>query len=113
MVNQSDLVVRKVFVCYNGKCASAEAAAEIFEALTAKIREQGLDGYDAPLRIKCLISGCLDVCENGPVMVIHPGATYYQRVDAQALDKIFEQHLLSGEVVSEYVHLHKTQQAGD
>jgi len=73
------------------------------------IREHGLDGYDAPLRIKCLISGCLDVCENGPVMVVHPGATYYQRVDLPALKKIFDRHLIHGEIVREYVHIHKNQ----
>lgn len=109
MTNQPGQVIRKVFICNNGKCASTETATEIFDVLTAKIRENGLDAYDAPLRIKCLISGCLDVCENGPVMVIHPGATYYWGVDRNALENIFETHLVGGTVVKDYVHRHKTQ----
>ncbi|MRS05787.1 (2Fe-2S) ferredoxin domain-containing protein [bacterium] len=104
-------IIRKVFICTNGKCASYSTAYGIYEELMAMIRERGLDEYDAPLRVKCLVSGCLDVCENGPVMVVHPGATYYQRVDHQALQRIFDQHLLQGEIVREYVHIHKSQLA--
>lgn len=102
-------VVRKVFICNNGKCAATGTANEIFETLHAMIQERGMDAYDAPLRIKCLISGCLDVCQNGPVMVVHPGATYYQNVDRSALQRIFDSHLLRGEIVPEYVHIHKNQ----
>jgi NADP-reducing hydrogenase subunit HndC len=104
-------VVRKVFICTNGKCASSGTAHGIYEELMALIHERGLDDYDAPLRVKCLISGCLDVCENGPVMVVHPGATYYQRVDHNALQRIFDQHLLHGEIVADFVHIHKSQLA--
>ncbi len=104
-------IVRKVFICTNGKCASSGTAHEIYEKLMAMIHERGLDEYDAPLRVKCLVSGCLDVCENGPVMVVHPGATYYQRVDPKALQRIFDQHLLHGEIVPELVHIHKSQLA--
>ena len=107
--NGPSQVVRKVFICNNGKCAATGTANEIYESLLGMIRERGMDEYDAPLRVKCLISGCLDVCENGPVMVVHPGATYYQKVDRAALQRIFESHLLRGEIVLEYVHIHKNQ----
>lgn len=104
-------VVRKVFICNNGKCAATETAHSIYETLRDMIHECGMDEYDAPTRIKCLISGCLDVCENGPVMVVHPGAVYYQNVDREALQRIFDQHLLNGEVVADLVHHHKNQAA--
>ena len=109
LTTNSSQTIRKVFICNNGKCAASGTANEIFAALLQMIHERGLDQYDAPLRVKCLVSGCLDVCENGPVMVVHPGATYYQNVTHQALERIFEQHLLQGEIVPEYVHLHKSQ----
>ena len=105
----SSQVVRKIFICNNGKCAATSTANTIYESLLNMIHERGMDEYDAPLRLKCLVSGCLDVCENGPVMVVHPGATYYQNVDQTALLHIFEKHLLQGEVVPEYVHIHKSQ----
>lgn len=77
-----------------------------------RIRARGLDQFDAPIRIKCLLSGCLDVCENGPVMVVHPGAVYYQNVDEQALWAIFEQHLIRGEIVDKYVVHRKEEKTG-
>ncbi len=107
--NGPSQAVRKVFICNNGKCAATGTANEIYETLLGMIQERGMDEYDAPLRVKCLISGCLDVCENGPVMVVHPGATYYKNVDRDALQRIFESHLLRGEIVPEYVHIHKNQ----
>jgi (2Fe-2S) ferredoxin len=95
--------VRKVFICNNGKCASTETAHHVYQTLIEMIHARGMDEVDAPLRIKCLLSGCLDVCENGPIMVVHPGATYYQQVDLAALQKIFENHLMNGKIVSENV----------
>lgn len=98
-------VIHKVFICNNGKCASSQQAQEIFDALREMIHNAGLDQYDAPIRVKCMLSGCLDICKNGPVMVIHPGAVYYQQVDRSALQRIFNQHLLQGEIVEEKVYL--------
>lgn len=98
-------VVYKVFICNNGKCASSQQAQEIYNALCEMIHEAGLDQYDSPIRVKCMLSGCLDICKNGPVMVIHPGAVYYQQVDRSALQRIFYQHLLRGEIVEENEYL--------
>lgn len=96
-------ILRKVFICNNGKCTSAQDAQVIYETLTEMIHERGMDKFDAPVRVKCLLTGCLDICKNGPVMVVHPGAVFYQHVDLPALQCIFEQHLLHGVVVDEYV----------
>lgn len=96
-------VVRKVFICNNGECTSPNHALEIYEALLSLIHDQGLDQYDSPIRIKCMLSGCLDVCENGPVMVVHPGAVFYQNVQMPEMRRIFEQHLLQGKIVEDLV----------
>jgi (2Fe-2S) ferredoxin len=44
-------------------------------------------------------AGCLDRCEEGPVMVIYPQATWYTYVDKEDIDEIIDQHLLGGKVV--------------
>ena len=102
-------LVRKVFICNSGKCADSQQALEIYETLVGMIHEQGLDRYDSPHRIKCLLSGCFDICKNGPLMVVHPGAVYYQHVDLPKLQTIFEQHLLCGEIVEAYVYHRENQ----
>lgn len=101
-------VVRKVFICNNGNCVASQQAQEIYDTLLEMIHGAGLDQYAAPIQVKCVLSGCLDVCKNGPVMVIHPGAVVYQQVDRSALQRIFIQHLLRGEIVEENVYLRET-----
>lgn len=104
LLPSSEPLVRKVFICNNGKCADSQQALEIYETLIEMIHGQGLDRYDSPNRIKCLLSGCFDICKNGPLMVVHPGAVYYHHVDFSKLRTIFERHLLHGEIVEEYVY---------
>ena len=44
-------------------------------------------------------AGCLDRCEQGPVMVIYPEAVWYTYVDNEDIDEIVESHLKNGQVV--------------
>lgn len=44
-------------------------------------------------------AGCLDRCEQGPVLVVYPEETWYSYVDNADLDEIIERHLQNGEVV--------------
>ncbi len=40
---------------------------------------------------------------NGPIMIVHPEIIKYQHVDAAALERIFQQHLLQGQPVEELI----------
>ena len=44
-------------------------------------------------------SGCLDRCEEGPVIVVYPEEIWYTYVDKEDIDEIIEQHLINGKVV--------------
>jgi len=44
-------------------------------------------------------AGCLNRCDEGPVMVIYPEGIWYNYVDEEDIDEIIEKHLLGGEVV--------------
>jgi (2Fe-2S) ferredoxin len=50
-------------------------------------------------KIRINKSGCLDRCEEGPVMVVYPDAVWYTYVDKQDVDEIIDSHLLAGQVV--------------
>ena len=47
-------------------------------------------------------TGCLNPCDLGPVMVMHPDGTWYGGVDETAVDCIVAERLEDGEVVEEY-----------
>jgi (2Fe-2S) ferredoxin len=61
-----------------------------------RVKELGLAG-DGKVRINQ--AGCLDRCEEGPVVVIYPQGTWYTYVDNSDIDEIIESHLVKGEVV--------------
>ena len=50
-------------------------------------------------KIRINQAGCLDRCEEGPVLVVYPQGTWYTFVDTQDIDDIIDQHLIGGQVV--------------
>jgi len=103
---------RKIFICSNGSCIDSSVSRDIYAQLTSLIQEHGLDSFDAPRQVKCALSGCLDRCINGPVMVVHPDGIWYERVTPQVLAQIFNQHILHNQPVEEYI-FRKSKPAGD
>jgi (2Fe-2S) ferredoxin len=56
-------------------------------------------GKKVPGNVRINSAGCLDRCEEGPVMVIYPEAVWYTYVDKEDIDEIIDQHLVQGRVV--------------
>jgi (2Fe-2S) ferredoxin len=44
-------------------------------------------------------AGCLDRCEEGPVIVVYPEEVWYTYVDKDDIDEIVEEHLVNGRIV--------------
>ncbi len=44
-------------------------------------------------------AGCLDRCDEGPVMVVYPEGVWYTYVDISDVDEIIDSHLVGGEIV--------------
>ena len=44
-------------------------------------------------------AGCLDRCEEGPVVVVYPEGTWYTYADLADVDEIVDEHLVHGRVV--------------
>ncbi|MFP5344924.1 MAG: (2Fe-2S) ferredoxin domain-containing protein, partial [Gammaproteobacteria bacterium] len=44
-------------------------------------------------------AGCLDRCEEGPVIVVYPEGVWYSYVDKEDIDEIIEEHLQHGRPV--------------
>ena len=52
-----------------------------------------------PGQIRINTAGCLDRCEEGPVMVVYPDDVWYTYVDKNDVDEIISEHLQNGRVV--------------
>ena len=62
----------------------------------ARVKELGLAGRN---RVRVNQSGCLDRCEEGPVLVVYPEGVWYTYVDQDDVDEIIDQHLINGVIV--------------
>ncbi len=90
-----------VFCCVNqrpathrrGCCASKGA-----QALADYMCRRGMVTL-AQRAIRINLSGCLNMCEQGPAMVIYPEGVWYTYVDATDIDDIVNGHLIGGKVV--------------
>ena len=50
-------------------------------------------------KVRINTAGCLDRCEEGPVVVVYPEGTWYTYVDKDDIDEILDKHLQKGQIV--------------
>jgi (2Fe-2S) ferredoxin len=91
-----------VFFCCNQRppgdrtCCNNHGAQEIRDYAKKRIKEMGLSG---PGHVRVNQAGCMDRCEEGPVLVVYPEGVWYTYVDRADVDEIIEEHLGKGHVV--------------
>ena len=54
---------------------------------------------NGPGKVRINKAGCLDRCDEGPVLVIYPEAVWYTYVDEHDIDEIVDSHLINGKIV--------------
>ncbi len=62
----------------------------------ARVKELGLAGKG---KIRVNQAGCMDRCEEGPVVVVYPEGVWYTYVDQHDVDEIIDEHLVNGRIV--------------
>ena len=92
---------RHVFFCCNAreapeKCCASANAGEMQQYAKKRIKELGLAGKG---KVRINKAGCLDRCEEGPVIVVYPDEVWYTYVDRDDIDEIIDRHVIGGEIV--------------
>jgi (2Fe-2S) ferredoxin len=90
-----------VFFCMNSRedgreCCGSKGAMAAQKHAKKRIKELGLNGHE---KIRINQAGCMDRCEEGPVLVVYPQGTWYTYVDNSDIDDIIDTHLVGGNVV--------------
>src|SRR5262245_38832546 len=94
---------RHVFICVHGDCADPEAGARLHLRFLELNREHGLNKLRNPARVKCSLADCLGVCSHGPILTVYPDGIWYHQVDEARLERIYQEHILGGRPVEEYI----------
>ncbi|MEN9759089.1 MAG: hypothetical protein RL676_238 [Pseudomonadota bacterium] len=87
---------KHVFFCINERdegavCCGGCGAGEVQAYAKEKIKSLKKNGRGA---IRINRSGCLDRCDEGPVLVVYPEGVWYRYVDQHDVDEIIEEHLI-------------------
>lgn len=90
-----------VFFCINerndGRACCTDRNAQALQEY-AKKRLKILD-MNGPGKIRINKAGCLDRCEEGPVLVVYPEGIWYTYIDEEDIDEIVDSHLIAGKPV--------------
>jgi len=90
-----------VFFCTNQRnpgegCCNALGADKLRGYAKDRIKALGLN---KPGLVRINSAGCMERCDQGPVLVIYPEGIWYTYVDQEDIDEIIDRHLQKGEIV--------------
>ncbi len=94
---------RQAFICIHGNCAEPELGTKLQQRFNELNRAHGRNKLRNPERVKCTLADCLGVCTGGPLMVVYPDGVWYHHLDEAKLERIYEEHILGGIPVNEYI----------
>ncbi len=90
-----------VFFCCNQRepgatCCNNHGAQALRDYAKDRVKALKLNG---PGKVRVNSAGCMDRCDDGPVIVVYPEGVWYTYVDKEDIDEIVDEHLVHGRIV--------------
>jgi len=83
----------EVLVCGGAGCTSPQTV-DLYKSLKSEIRKHNLNH-----EIEVLKTGCLGLCEIGPVVIVYPEGIVYNKVKAEDIEELVESHFIHNKVL--------------
>lgn len=87
-----------VQICAGAGCISC-GCTSVRNALLEEIIDAGLSDV-----IQVKMTGCMGICDAGPVMIVRPGGIFYCHLKPEYMRDIVRQHLAGGHAVEKYCY---------
>jgi NADH-quinone oxidoreductase subunit F/NAD(P)H dehydrogenase (quinone)/NADP-reducing hydrogenase subunit HndC len=87
-----------LLICGGTGC-HATGSIKVRKALEKEIAEKNLSE-----KVEVIETGCNGFCAMGPLMVVHPGEIFYQKIKVEDVAELVQEHLINGKTVERLLY---------
>ncbi len=92
--------MKYVLVCSETGCISS-GSKKIYDKFNDLVQQYSLEN-----KIKIIKTGCIGVCELGPVAIVYPDGILYTKLKQEDVQKIVIEHFQKGEIQEQFIYKH-------
>jgi len=92
----------QILLCAGGSCISS-GTDSVRSAFERELTSHGLAD-----EVEVVSTGCMGMCEIGPIAIVYPEGIFYQKVKADDVAELVEEHLLKGRIVERLLYKRAT-----
>ncbi|MHB8070816.1 MAG: NADH-quinone oxidoreductase subunit NuoF [Candidatus Cryosericum sp.] len=96
------MIRNQLLVCAGGACITS-GEKSVKDALIDELKKNGIED-----EVQVIETGCMGACDLGPIVVVYPEGTFYQKVNVKNAGLIVTEHLVKGRMVPELLYSEPT-----